>query len=253
MIDSTSDCRRSVSTSGSPAAANGCATSEQNTWSRKRGRMVRIVLRHAPLRVILLGLGHSLVFFFTFWAAFCLRFDFAVPQCIRPDFLENAGLGPRAQACRLLRSRTLPRLVAVRHLRRLGLALASGRAVAAGPGAINHFALDSRIPRTVIILDTVIRPSPGNASGKLAAAPRAVLAPVPAGRLPARPPRGHGRCARACWPTRFARIRNRGIASADSWTSTGLASVRAWAVFRSSARSTICRPLPSLAASPTSW
>lgn len=118
--------------------------------------MVRVVLRHAPLRVLLLGLGHSLVFLFAFWTAFCLRFDFAVPQPSAQIFWKTLGwvlalklvvfygAGHFHGWWRYVTFADLASLLRASVFSLLGLA------------AINHFALDSRIPRTVIILDTVI-------------------------------------------------------------------------------------------------
>jgi FlaA1/EpsC-like NDP-sugar epimerase len=101
-------------------------------------------------------LGHSLVFVLAFWAAFCLRFDFAVPMASIHIFAKTVGWilalklavfyasGHYHGWWRYVTFADLASLLRATTLSLLGVV------------AINHFVLDARIPRTVIILDSVI-------------------------------------------------------------------------------------------------
>jgi FlaA1/EpsC-like NDP-sugar epimerase len=133
------------------------AVSEVETGGRRRSqRLLQAVIDYTALRVFLLACGHCAVFLLALWAAFCLRFDFAVPPLWRGVFWNTVACIVVLKVCifyaaghfhgwwRYVTFADLASLLRASVLSLLGIV------------AMNHYLLGSRIPRTVIVIDFVI-------------------------------------------------------------------------------------------------
>jgi FlaA1/EpsC-like NDP-sugar epimerase len=118
--------------------------------------LVRLMVQNAPLRVSLLGLGHLAVFLLSYWLAFCLRFDFAVPPLSVAVFWGSVGFVLSLKVCIFYASGhfhgwwryvTFADLASLLRAAVLSLLCIS---------TVNYFFLESHIPRSVAIMDCVI-------------------------------------------------------------------------------------------------
>jgi FlaA1/EpsC-like NDP-sugar epimerase len=124
--------------------------------TRSGKRLVRLFVQNAFLRVGLLGFGHLAVFFLSYWLAFCLRFDFAVPSASVSVFWGTLAFVLSLKICIFFgaghfhgwwRYVTFADLASLLRASLLSLLCIS---------TINHFFLGSHIPRSVAIMDCVI-------------------------------------------------------------------------------------------------
>jgi FlaA1/EpsC-like NDP-sugar epimerase len=119
-------------------------------------RLVRPVVQYTPLRVGLLGSGHLAVFLLSYWVAFCLRFDFAVPRASVSVFWGSVAFVLSLKLFIFYTSGhfhgwwryvTFADLASLLRAAFLSLLCIS---------TINYFFLGSHIPRSVAIIDCVI-------------------------------------------------------------------------------------------------
>src|SRR5687767_7093308 len=59
-------------------------------WRKTASRAARFIAETIALRIGLLALGHLILFFLSYWVAFCLRFDFVVPPTMAAVFWMSA-------------------------------------------------------------------------------------------------------------------------------------------------------------------
>jgi FlaA1/EpsC-like NDP-sugar epimerase len=132
------------------------ASRSMRLLTRVGRRMARLVVQNTLLRVGLLGLGHLAVFILSYWLAFCLRFDFAVPAASVAVFWGTVGFVLSLKICIFYASGhfhgwwryvTFADLASLLRAAFLSLLCIT---------AINHYFLESHIPRTVAIMDCVI-------------------------------------------------------------------------------------------------
>ena len=126
------------------------------TLIRGGRRFVRLAVQNTLLRVGLLGLGHLTVFLLSYWLAFCLRFDFAVPPVSVGIFWGSVGFVLSLKICIFYASGhfhgwwryvTFSDLASLLRAAFLSLLCIS---------TVNYFFLGSNIPRSVAIMDCVI-------------------------------------------------------------------------------------------------
>jgi FlaA1/EpsC-like NDP-sugar epimerase len=138
-------------------SADDCSSEQKpRLVTRLALRFVRLVVQNTVLRVGTLGLGHLVVFFVAYWLAFCLRFDFAVPPASVAVFWGTVGFVLSLKVFVFYASGhfhgwwryiTFADLASLLRAAFLSLLCIS---------TVNHFFLDSRIPRSVLIMNCVI-------------------------------------------------------------------------------------------------
>jgi len=125
-------------------------TPVERHFDRLFGKLGRSIVTH---RVWLLGIGHALVFILSFWLAFCLRFDFAVPADI---YLRFQAALPAVLVVKIVIFYCLGhfhgwwRYVTFADLRSLLRASLLSLLVVV---LVSHFLLPQTVPRSVVITD----------------------------------------------------------------------------------------------------
>jgi len=149
---------------GVGATSQSAATGQHSTWRSQWVVAWKRRIEGAALdnRILLLALGHALVFAVAYWAAFLLRFDFRIPDGLdgNVDFVGRLWRSlPAVLGIKLFVFYTVGHLHGWWRYVTFSDLMALLRATAFSLLTlvlINHYAMDGAIPRSVVIVDSLL-------------------------------------------------------------------------------------------------